>query len=299
MSGLYGTSKEEINRILPENVQPRFVYIPEKDKNALNVEKAMQNLGNTFPVILKPDVGERGLNVCKIKDISELHKQIKAINGNVILQEYIDYPLELSVLCYIHPTTGDRDLTSLCVKELLSVTGDGISTLDQLIDNHPRAILQRKRLSTFIDLAYVPAAGQDFILGPIGNHSRGTKFLNANHLIDQKLKDLFVGILDNMEGIQFGRFDLRTTSIEDLREGRNFSIIEFNGVNSEPLHIYDPGYPLWRTYYDLWKQWVLLRRIAIAQKKKGVKSQPQGATFRSLLDYFDYIRASNALLNKS
>jgi len=293
MSGLYGTSKEEINQIIPEDILPKSVYLSDAEKNPPSIDNAMCELGNVYPVILKPDVGERGLNVCKIENKKELYAEVTAVNGDVILQEYIDYPLELSVLCYIHPTTGERDITSVCIKEFLTVTGDGQSTIGQLIDHHPRAILQRKRLAAEIDFQYIPAKGEEVLLEPIGNHSRGTKFLNGNHLIDQKLKDVFIGILDRMEGIQFGRFDLRTKSIEDLKEGRNFAIIEFNGVNSEPIHIYDPEYSVWRAYYDLWKQWVLLRQIAMAQKKIGIKSQPQGATWRCLLDYFSYIRESN------
>jgi hypothetical protein len=293
MSGLYGTFKKDINHLLPENIQPRSVYLGEGDKNKPGIERAMRELGNSYPVILKPEIGERGLNVSKINNDKELRAQIKAVNGDIILQEYINYPLEISVLCYIHPTTGERDITSVCLKEFLSVTGNGKSTLDQLIDTHPRAILQRQRLSTQLDLQYIPTEGEKVILEPIGNHSRGTKFLNGKHLIDQKLKDVFLGILEKMEGIQFGRFDLRTKSVEDLKEGRNFVIIEFNGVNSEPIHIYDPSYPVWRAYYDQWKQWVLLRRIAMAQKKIGIKSQPQGVTFRYLLDYFNYIKESN------
>ncbi len=293
MSGLYGTSKEEINRLLPKDIQPRSVYLSASDKNTQCIDNAMKALGNTFPVILKPDVGERGLNVRKVENEKELYTEIKAVNGDVILQEYIDYPIELSVLCYIHPTTGERDITSVCIKEFLSVTGDGQSSIDQLVNHYPRAILQRKRLVSEIDFQYIPADGEEVLLEPIGNHSRGTKFLNGNQLIDQKLKDVFIGILDKMEGIQFGRFDLRTKSIEDLKDGKNFTIIEFNGVNSEPIHIYDPKYSVWRAYYDLWKQWVLLRQIAMAQKKIGVKSQPQGETWRCLLDYFSYIRESN------
>lgn len=293
MSGLYGTSKEEINRLLPKEILPRSVYLCDSEKDTKSIDNALIELGNAFPIILKPDVGERGLNVCKVESKTELHRIVKSVNGDVILQEYIDYPMELSVLCYIHPTTGERDITSVCIKEFLSVTGDGNSTIDQLVDHHPRAILQRKRLATMHDFEYIPKAGENYLLEPIGNHSRGTKFLNGNHLIDQNLKDVFIEILDKMEGIQFGRFDLKAKSIEDLKAGKNFSIIEFNGVNSEPIHIYDPKYSVFRAYHDLWKQWVLLRRLAVAQKKIGIKSQPQGETWRCLMDYFSYIRESN------
>ncbi|HOZ87200.1 MAG TPA: hypothetical protein PL029_05545, partial [Bacteroidia bacterium] len=39
-----------------------------------------------------------------------------------------------------------------------------------------------------------------------------------------------------------GRYDIRCTSIEDLKKGNNFSILELNGSGAEPAHIYDPNF---------------------------------------------------------
>ena len=240
--------------MLPPELLPKTLYINDDAKGAEEVINSMQAKGISYPIILKPDIGERGLNVFKIDSVNQLKTKLKLIDGDVILQEYITHPLELAVLCYINPVTRERDITSCCIKEFLFVIGDGESTLEALINKNPRAILQRDRLFTKFDIHKIPFKGERILLEPIGNHSRGTKFLNANHLIDEKLHAVFLSILDKMKGVQFGRFDFLTTSIEDLREGRNISIIEFNGINSEPIHIYDPSYSVWKAYRDLWNQ---------------------------------------------
>ena len=37
-----------------------------------------------------------------------------------------------------------------------------------------------------------------------------------------------------------GRLDIRYNTLDELKPGNNFSIIELNGAGSEPTHIYDP-----------------------------------------------------------
>jgi len=76
------------------------------------------------------------------------------------------------------------------------------------------------------------------VLEPIGNHCRGTTFLNANDIIDEKLTKVFDSISNRIPGFYFGRYDLRCSSIEDLKKGKNVRIIELNGAGSEPDNIY-------------------------------------------------------------
>ena len=39
----------------------------------------------------------------------------------------------------------------------------------------------------------------------------------------------------------YGRYDLKCTSVADLKAGKNIQILEFNGTGAEPNHIYDCG----------------------------------------------------------
>ena len=73
------------------------------------------------------------------------------------------------------------------------------------------------------------AQGEVKHLVVIGNHARGTTFLNANHLITPQLIDVFDAISKQVEGYNFGRYDIRVPSLEDLYAGRNIKILELNG----------------------------------------------------------------------
>ena len=63
-----------------------------------------------------------------------------------LLQQYIDYRIELSIFYYRHPATAKGTITSITKKEYLKVTGDGVSDLFSLITADDRAFLQLKKL---------------------------------------------------------------------------------------------------------------------------------------------------------
>ncbi|MDX1476668.1 MAG: hypothetical protein R3301_03145 [Saprospiraceae bacterium] len=290
-SGFFGESKRRINEKIPAEYLPITVYVA----TGTSLEDVLQQLRASqlqFPVIAKPNVGERGFNVALLNNADDLAAYLADTRFEVIIQEYIDYPLEFSILCYDLPISGENGLTSVCQKQFLAVRGDGRTSLRALIRTKPRARLQWTKLCHRQDLDRVPAAGEEIRLEPIGNHCRGTKFLNANHLIDEDLERQMVSLMRAMPGVRFGRFDLRARSVEDLRQGRRFKILEFNGAGSEPAHIYDPTYPVWRAYRDLWKQWALMRRIAGEQRQLGVQTMSLGATLRALRAHFAYKRSA-------
>jgi len=57
--------------------------------------------------------------------------------------------------------------------------------------------------------------------------------------------------------------------LEELAEGKNFSIIEINGAGSEATHIYDPKHSLFFAWKEIIRHWGLLNRISIVNYKKG------------------------------
>lgn len=81
----------------------------------------------------------------------------------------------------------------ITIKEFLSVTGDGRNSKADLMKENPRAILQMKTLQTEIgdQILSIPDKGKYVELVPIGNHYKGTKFINGNHLIDDQLLVVF------------------------------------------------------------------------------------------------------------
>ena len=116
----------------------------------------------------------------------------------------------------------------------------------------------------------VLAAGEIKELVPYGNHARGAKFIDDSHLIDQKLTETIDNICQHIDGFYYGRLDVRFRSWEDLREGRNFSIIELNGAGSEPTHIYDPRHNLFFAWKEIIRHWIILWKISRLNHKKGI-----------------------------
>ncbi len=234
------------------------------------MELALSN-SISFPFILKPDAGERGWQVEKVGNEAELKDYLSRASYPLLLQEFIDLPAELGVLYFRYPGEEKGIINSVVMKKLLSVRGDGRSTLLRLIKRSYRARRQLKELQKkyFSQINDVIEDGKEMELVPVGNHCRGTMFLNGNYLINEKLVDVFDRLAKQQPEFYFGRFDIRVRSIGDLYEGRNIKILELNGANAEPNHIYDPDMPILHAYRDLFRHWKMLFRISVMNHKRG------------------------------
>ncbi len=272
--GVLGESKINILRRLPKSVIPKTIFIKKENADVGWITQQIKLAGISFPIIGKPDIGERGFLVEKIENEAQLQNYLKGINADFIIQEFVDLPLEMSVMYYRMPNAERGEITSVCVKEMLTVNGDGISTIEELMQNYPRARFQLSRFKNKSPelLKQVPQNGETVEIEPIGNHCRGTTFLNGNHLIDEALRKVFNTIGLTMEGIHYGRFDLKYRSVEALKNGRDFKILEFNGIASEPAHIYDPAYPALKGYKDFYDHWKIIYRISKMQRVLGIPS---------------------------
>jgi hypothetical protein len=233
----------------------------------------MKAIGLSYPVIAKPDVGERGNEVTLIHTQQELILYNVKSKSRFIVQEYIDYTIELGVLYSRMPDLQKGKVTSITLKEFLSVTGDGKSTILQLMQESLRARFQIDRLSKdFGDkMNTILKQGEVKLLEPIGNHCRGTKFIDNNYLINETLNEVFDKICIPINGFYYGRFDLKVKSIQDLYRGENIRIMELNGASSEPGHIYDPSLTLYKAYRDLLSHWKRLSDISKENMNLGFK----------------------------
>jgi hypothetical protein len=272
LSGLFGESKKEILQNIDNDYLPKSIYL-KSSETAQSILTNMSEKNLDFPIVLKPDVGERGNQVSVIKSENELAQYLEK-NGSqdLILQEYLTQPIELGVFYFKFPDGSGSGISSVTGKEFLTVVGDGISNIEKLIKNHLRASMQYERLISEKpeSLSKVPAYGEKVVLENIGNHCKGTKFLNYNGLINEKLVKVFDKIAENHHGFYFGRYDLKVNSIEELYEGHTIKIMELNGVTSEPAHIYDPSYNLLFAYRDIIKNMAICAKIARINHKKGI-----------------------------
>jgi hypothetical protein len=277
--GLFGESKIHILQLLPEHVYPKTIFLPAGDRNKDDIRQRLTHQQLHYPVMVKPNVGERGFLAKKCKDEQTLFEHInQRPDVDFLLQAYIDFPEEYSVLYSRFPDAQSGRISSLCAKSFLSVTGDGRSTIHALMQRNDRSRFQIDRL--LIEepalLSEIPAKGELRLLEPVGNHCRGTAFLDACHLITTQLTRVFDDISQQTEGLLYGRFDLRCKSLDALSSGQDFAILEYNGVAAEPAHIYHPGRSIWKAYKDIYAHLHIVFRIAQAQKKKGVATESFG-----------------------
>jgi hypothetical protein len=267
--GVIGASKHGILAKIPPKYVPKGFLIKSEDSIS-TIEKKMAVAAIAYPIILKPDIGERGFHVELIKNLKELEAYRAINNETTLLQTYIDMPLELGIFYYRLPTEEKGVVSSIVRKDLLSVQGDGESTLRQLMTKSSRAKQQIDRLdaSNKIDLAFIPENEEEFIIEPIGNHVRGTAFLNGAELISPALTKVIDDVSKEIEGFFYGRYDIRCASIDALCAGE-FMIMELNGVASEPAHIYAPDYPIVKGYRELIYHWKILYRISRMNHRSG------------------------------
>ena len=272
--GLLIESKYHILQKIPNKYLPKMKLV---HLQKINVTK--------FPLIIKPNYGERGVSVEKINNKKEFetYKKNNELEREYIVQEYIDLPYEAGIFYYRYPGKKQGVISSIVVKEFLSITGDGRSTMRELIKKNFRSRNQLTKLETKFNLNQVIKKGEKIELEPIGNHNRGTTFLNGNHLINEKLRKVFDELANNIEGFYYGRYDIRAENFEAIQKGE-FKVLELNGAKSEPAHIYHPGYSVCKAYASLFKHWSIMRRIAHQNKKK----YPYPSWKQGMKDYKKY-----------
>jgi hypothetical protein len=269
--GLLGESKADILDKIDDEFKPKTLFVPKSlPANALLARLTEADF--YYPIIAKPNAGERGWRVEKIARADELIAYLESSPVDFLVQEYVDEPLELGVFYYRMPGRQRGVISSVVQKEFLSVTGNGRDCLETLILSNDRARLQWEvlKMKYASDLERVPEPGETLTLVSIGNHCRGTKFLNANHLITPELTRLFDRIGQPITGFYFGRYDLRCRSEADLYAGRHLKIMELNGAGAEPAHIYQPGFSLWEGWRVLLHHWQILYAISRENHRRGV-----------------------------
>lgn len=268
--GMFFESKWKIFELVPKEYYPSTILV-EAEEELDTIYSRMLVAGISFPMIAKPDRGERGWAVKKINSREELDSYKASLQVSFLVQSYIDYPVEMSVFYYRHPSQSKGTITSVTLKKLLSITGDGQSSIDELIKRNDRSFLQYQKLilQGDIDFRNVPQCGEEVLLVPYGNHVLGATFLNYNHIIDEALIDTIDAISQRIDGFYFGRYDLRCASIDDLKMGKNFSILEVNGAGAEPAHIYEPGFSFLKAQYTIARHFRMMYKAAIENNKNG------------------------------
>jgi hypothetical protein len=274
--GFVGESKHDIFDHLKSAAQrlPCSTLLPceEPTQRMAEAEEFMRRHGLQFPVVLKPDAGQRGSGVAIVRSPEQLREYLTHSSFPVILQEYVPGQ-EYGVFYYRYPGRERGRVFSVTEKRMPVLIGNGKLTLEELILSDDRAVCMsdfylRKNSAR---LQEVPAAGERVQLVEIGTHCRGAIFLDGGDTITPALEEVIDRIAKSFDGFFFGRFDIRVPSRQDFMAGRNIKIVELNGVTSEATHIYDPKLSLFDAYRVLFEQWQIAFEIGDLNRMRGTR----------------------------
>jgi len=269
--GFIMESKKDVYDLLPQPLYPRTLHFAQ----GVEAEKVFARIDSenlNFPVIAKPDFGERGLGVKKIYDAPTLRDYIARIPVDFLVQEFATQQYEVGIFYYRYPGQAKGNISGIVSKEPVVITGNGQYTVRQLIHQNDRYRLQWHWLQKtfFAQLDNIPAINEKIILSPYGNHARGSKFTDESFKMSEQLVTTIDRICKEIPGFYFGRLDIMYNDWQSLEQGIDISIIEVNGSGSEPTHIYDPKHSIFFAWKEIIRHWNILFRISKKNHGAGV-----------------------------
>jgi len=299
-SGNGTESKYTTIQLVPKKHRPTS-FLVTKQTLFSDVIADIKKLSISFPLIAKPDIGFRGLLVEKIDTENDLQLYLKKYPINILIQEFLSEQHECGIFYHRIPTEEKGKISSITLKRFLSVIGDGKSTLEELI-------LADKRAKLYIDLfkknhqnklKKIPRNKKEIPLTVVGNHSKGTEFINGNYLISKKLEKVFDVFNKSIPGWYYGRIDIKYATFDELLNG-HFKVLEINGIISEPTHIYDSEkYTYFKALKAIRTHWKFIFKIAtINHKKYNVQYKSTKKFIEEMFELRAYIKKIKGLTNK-
>ncbi len=280
--GLIGESKSQILDLVPEPFR-RFVapYVVVDEITFERSVAAMRDAGLSYPVVAKPDVGQRGAGVRPLHGDDELRTYLQDFpEGERLMLQRMVGPAahgatpevsEAGVLYWRSPDSQEGRIFSITLKSFPRVVGDGERTLRQLIRDDARAShiadIYLKRHAGQAER--VLAAGEVMPLVFAGNHCQGAIFRDGTDMATPELLRCLHGLACAMPEFYFGRFDIRFVDLQAFLRGEDLQIIEINGAGAEATHIWDATVRLDQAYATLFEQFRILFTIGAANRRRG------------------------------
>ncbi len=289
-----------MHELLPPHLCPRYFNVSASEY----FEEILRRLRDTripFPLIVKPEVGGQGILFRKINNEAALRYYHEHMPVEYVIQEFIQYPLEVSLFYYRYPRAARGTITGFLQKIPMQVVGDGVRSLRELIQGHPKA---SKRLDELIarhehNLSRVLARGEKYMLSYAANHNRGALFVDLKQEIDEELTRLLDEISISVNDFFYGRYDIMCQSIDGLKKGKDYVILEYNGCGAEPNHFYDTGYTLWNAWKEILKHWKVLFEISRENHRAGIPYWPTLKGYRFIMQtrkYYKKIKEADRII---
>ena len=207
-----------------------------------------------FPVVFKPEVAEDGAGLRFVHTQEQLERLVRGAQEDFLLQKFIP-GFEFEVVWRRNPGKDDGRIMALLHKHDVTVRGDGEQTLEELIWLDEVAV---SRANLFLrcharDLNRVIPAGQKVTLNLTGSYGHGARCRHRADLTTVELEAAVTQFAKRFPGLHFARFDLRATSMEDLKAGR-FIVTEVGGCCHVSSLLRDESLRFSRSYAAVWGQ---------------------------------------------
>ncbi|RYF91845.1 MAG: hypothetical protein EOO03_00325 [Chitinophagaceae bacterium] len=269
--GFEGEGKQEMYEQLPPGTYPHSIYI----KPGIEMQQLKEQIaaaGFSYPFIAKPDVGMMGFMVRRIQNDEQLAAYHGAMPDQYIIQTLVEYPVEVAAFYYRMPNEKKGTLSGLLQKQPAFVVGDGISTLEDLINANEQVrhkvddILGRHKAQ----LKKVISKGEVFPLSVSSNRSQAGIVQGVDHLITEELNNRLDEWSHYSGKLYYGRYDIKCASVASLQQGKDFYILEFNGAGAGIQHITGNNYSLFTAWKIILKHWKMLYLISRENAHNGV-----------------------------
>lgn len=273
--GFEGEGKWEMYEQLPPGTYPLSVLL----SNTIPVQDAEEQIlasGLTYPFVAKPDIGMMGFMVRKINNRKELQQYHETIGDTYIAQEFVNYPVEIAAFYYRLPGQEKGTISGMLQKSPANVTGDGRSSLAALIHQHNSLLDKKdemlKKHAAHLDM--IIPAGECFHLSISSNRSQAGILEGIPVNADEPLQALLDSWSQHRGQFFYGRYDIKCASLEALRQGKDFYILEFNGAGAGIQHILGNNYSLPKAMSIILQHWKMLFKISRKNYRLGVAYWP-------------------------
>lgn len=267
LGGFAGDSKSQILESVPLPFHLRMLPVHASEHPDAVLAKIHAG-GLTFPLYAKPDLGEAGFLVRRLNTEQDWQHYHQSINVPYLVQEPAEGKLELAVL--VHHADGMLQVSSVTERKALKVTGDGQSTLRELLKRQGEGNNRKLMQSFTVHPEAVPVAGERLEPGPAGNLFYGTEMIHRQDLETTDCRAIFENLNATVGLFNYGRYDIRCVDEDHFRRG-DFKVLEINGVKGEPLHMYDKRYDLAFAYREIFRHWEIILKISRREIAGGAR----------------------------
>jgi hypothetical protein len=282
LSGMVGIPKSDLlaqaEGTLKEAILPWFVHVKNDqslDSQCHQIEARFSSINTQYPVVCKPDIGCRGAGVKLVRNPQQLAGCLEQYpeGARLMIQKLADYEPEAGIFFVRHPNATAGTISSMAFKYMPYVVGDGVSTLQQLIEKDIRAnelvhLYESRHKQHWHEV--VPK-DQPYRLVFSASHSKGAIFKDANKFVTEPLTQKLNELMRELPEFHYGRLDVKFKDIESLTRGEHMQIVEINTASSESLHIWDSNTGFKEAVSSLLFQYRTLFSMGASNREKGYR----------------------------